>query len=78
MNKVLISTYIKYYGVHTLSRGKGEKMTEKNRIVVYLDQEKTEELKERANKEGRSVSNLIGFIIKQYLEHEHEHEQKGE
>ncbi|MBR3952735.1 MAG: ribbon-helix-helix protein, CopG family [Oscillospiraceae bacterium] len=52
-------------------------MTEKNRISTFLDDETTKALKERANKEGRSVSNLIGFIIKQYLEHEHEHEQKG-
>lgn len=52
-------------------------MTEKNRIVIYLDDKKTNEIKEIANKEGRSVSNLIGFIIKQYLEHEHEHVQEG-
>lgn len=46
-------------------------MTEKDRIVVYLENEKTRELKIQADKEGRSVSNLIGFIIKQYLTEVH-------
>lgn len=53
-------------------------MTNKNRILTLLDDETTKALKEKANKEGRSVSNLIGFIVKQYLEHEHEHECKSE
>lgn len=52
-------------------------MTNKNRILTLLDDETTEALKERANKEGRSVSNLIGFIIKQYLEEVHNNEQEG-
>lgn len=43
-------------------------MTDKNRIVAYFDNETTEKLKELAKKEGRSVSNLIGYIIKKYLE----------
>lgn len=43
-------------------------MTEKNRISTFLDDETTEALKEEAKKQGRSVSNLIGYIIKQYLE----------
>lgn len=47
-------------------------MTEKNRISTLLDDKTTEELKNQANKEGRSVSNLIGFIVKQYLEEVHE------
>lgn len=48
-------------------------MTEKNRIVALLDDETTEALKKEAQKQGRSVSNLIGYIIKKYLE-EHSHE----
>lgn len=43
-------------------------MTTKNRILTLLDDETTEELKEQAKKEDRSVSNLIGKIIKEYLE----------
>ena len=43
-------------------------MTEKNRISTFLDDETTEALKEEAKKQGRSVSNLIGYIIKKYLE----------
>ena len=43
-------------------------MTNKNRIVTLLDDETTEKLKEKAEKEGRSVSNLIAQIIKKYLE----------
>lgn len=46
-------------------------MTEKNRISTFLDEKTTEELKIQADKEGRSVSNLIGFIIKQYLTEVH-------
>lgn len=43
-------------------------MTDKNRISTFLDDEMTEKLKEQAQKEGRSVSNLIAQIIKKYLE----------
>lgn len=50
-------------------------MTDKNRIVTLLDDKTTEELKKIANKEGRSVSNLVAYLVKQYIEHEHEHEQ---
>lgn len=42
-------------------------MTNKNRIVALLDNETTEQLKKQAEKEGRSVSNLIAQIIKKYL-----------
>lgn len=42
-------------------------MTEKNRIVTLLNDEQTEKLKKQAEKEGRSVSNLIAQIIKKYL-----------
>lgn len=42
--------------------------TEKNRVVAYFDDEITAALKEEAKKEGRSVSNLICYIIKKYLE----------
>ncbi len=42
--------------------------TERNRVVAYFDDETTEALKEEAKKQGRSVSNLIGYIIKKYLE----------
>lgn len=45
-------------------------MTEKNRISTFLDDETAEALKKKAQKEGRSVSNLIGYIIKKYLEEE--------
>lgn len=48
-------------------------MTEKNRISTFLDDETTEALKKEAEKQGRSVSNLIGYIIKKYLE-ERNHE----
>lgn len=48
-------------------------MTNKNRVLTFLDDETTEKLKKQAKKEGRSVSNLIGYIIKKYLE-EHTHE----
>ena len=48
-------------------------MTNKNRVLTFLDDETTEKLKEQAKKEGRSVSNLIGYIIKKYLE---EHTQE--
>ena len=49
-------------------------MTERNRIVAYLDNETDEALKEEAKKQGRSVSNLIGYIIKKYLE-EHKNDE---
>lgn len=45
-------------------------MTNKNRVLTFLDDETTEALKKQAQKEGRSVSNLIGYIIKKYLEEE--------
>lgn len=48
-------------------------MTNKNRVLTFLDDETTEALKEEAKKQGRSVSNLIGYIIKKYLE-ERNHE----
>lgn len=43
-------------------------MTDKNRISTFIDDEVTERLKKQAEKEGRSVSNLIAQIIKKYLE----------
>lgn len=52
-------------------------MTEKNRIVIYLDEENTKKLKEIANKESRSTSNLIGFIVKQYLDQVQKNEEES-
>lgn len=43
-------------------------MTERNRVVAYFDEETAEKLKKEAKEQGRSVSNLIGYIIKKYLE----------
>lgn len=42
-------------------------MTEKNRISTFLDDETTEKLKNQAKEEGRSVSNLISYIVREYL-----------
>lgn len=42
-------------------------MTEKKVITCYLDEKTQKELKDQAEKEGRSVSNLIAQIIKKYL-----------
>lgn len=50
-----------------LSRKDEQIMTDKNRISTFLDDETTELLKQQALKEGRSVSNLISYIIKKYL-----------
>ena len=40
---------------------------DKTRISVTLTREEYEKLKNKAKEDGRSVSNLIGQLIKQYL-----------
>lgn len=43
-------------------------MTDKNRVMIYIDDELKEELQKTAKEENRSMSNLIAYIIKKYLE----------
>ena len=40
---------------------------DKTRISVTLTKEEYEKLKNKAKQENRSVSNLIGLLVKQYL-----------
>ena len=40
---------------------------DKTRISVTLSKEEYEKLKNKAEQENRSVSSLIGFLVKQYL-----------
>jgi metal-responsive CopG/Arc/MetJ family transcriptional regulator len=40
----------------------------KNRVVVLLTDEQLESLKLQADKENRSLSNLVAIAIKKYLE----------
>lgn len=40
---------------------------DKTRISVTLTKEEYEKLKNKAQQENRSVSNLIGLLVKQYL-----------
>ena len=40
---------------------------EKTRISVTLTKEEYEKLKNKAKEENRSISNLIGLLVKQYL-----------
>lgn len=54
-------------------------MTNKNRVITLLDDETKEKIEKIADKEGRSVSNLIGFIIKQYInEHQTNTERENQ
>lgn len=43
-------------------------MTEKKQVKLRLPEQKIEELKEQAEKEHRSVNNLLEKIIYEYLE----------
>ena len=40
---------------------------DKSRISVTLTKEEYEKLKNKAKEENRSISNLIGLLVKQYL-----------
>ena len=40
---------------------------DKTRISVTLTKEEYEKLKNKAKEENRSISNLIGLLVKQYL-----------
>lgn len=43
-------------------------MTDKNKVMIYIDPELKKEAQEQAKKEGRSMSNLIVYAVKKYLE----------
>lgn len=43
-------------------------MTNKEKIMIYVDEELKKQIQETAEKEERSMSNLIVFAIKKYLE----------
>lgn len=49
---------------------------DKTSILVFMDKELKKDIFEVAKKDGRSATNLINFVMKQYIDKEKENDRK--